>query len=446
VQLLGVELTPKPPVVNGLGGHKTRLGVSRRMLRLTLVGVLWSAVLLNWVAHGLAGSCSLANTSACVTLHQLRTAYQIQPLLARGIDGRGQTITVTARLVSPRLSARWDGPVSDIRSDLAAFDRLHGLPSVKLSIALPAGASPSVMYRADREEVLDVEMTHAIAPAAAIRVSPVAYPWTDSTLPRVNEYLISLVRHALQSSPQTDVISVSEAISDLCPTPVQYFALDRILRLAAARGITVVASSGDTGPSTPECGASYKGRWLYAVPGVGLPAADPLVTAVGGTRLLISPTGRYLGETAWQQNFFGSGTWSDWPGTFASGGGYSVYWAPPYQRGRIGGEDTRGVPDVAADADSNTGIVTAYVLNGQTEYAPASGTSASAPLWAGIVALADQYSHRRLGFINVGLYRIAESSHSTRPFTTSWWATTALASVPLGRPEPGTPRDRAGMR
>jgi subtilase family serine protease len=266
------------------------------------------------------------------------------------------------------------------------------------------------------EEMMDVEMAHAIAPGAAIRISPVAVPRTDLSLSRISEYLISLVRHALQSSPQSGVITVTESISDVCPTISQYYELDRLLRVAAARGITVVASSGDSGPSTPDCGDTVDGRWLYAAPGAGLPAADPLVTGVGGTRLRIGPSGQYLGERAWQQSFVGSGAWSDWPGSFASGGGYSVYPAPPYQRGRIGGDGARGVPDVAADADSTTGIVTTYVRNGRAGYMPAAGTSASAPLWAGIVALADQAAHRKLGFINTGLYRIAESPHYHEAF------------------------------
>jgi subtilase family serine protease len=64
---------------------------------------------------------------------------------------------------------------------------------------------------------------------------------------------------------------------------------------------------------------------------------------------------------------------------------------------------------VAADADPSTGLRLVSVVNGRTTYSTAGGTSASAPLWAGIIALADQYAGRRLGFVNAGLYRIGAS-------------------------------------
>ena len=147
---------------------------------------------------------------------------------------------------------------------------------------------------------------------------------------------------------------------------------------------------------------------------VVLVASDPLVLSAGGTTLDAShATGAWLGETAW-------GLPDGSPGSAfqASGGGFSrLFGRPSYQNGVPGIGSMRGVPDVAADGDPVTGIAVitgnpggGYAVSGHA------GTSASAPLWAGIIALADQYARRHLGFVNPALYRIARSSQYHRAF------------------------------
>jgi len=76
----------------------------------------------------------------------------------------------------------------------------------------------------------------------------------------------------------------------------------------------------------------------------------------------------------------------------------------------------RGVPDVSADADQDAGIVFGEVFGGRLFIAPAGGTSAAAPFWAGIVALADQYAGRHLGFINPAVYQVGRSAQYHRAF------------------------------
>jgi subtilase family serine protease len=127
---------------------------------------------------------------------------------------------------------------------------------------------------------------------------------------------------------------------------------------------------------------------------VSLPASDPLVLAVGGTALdATSPGGTYLGEMAWNG------------GDDASGGGYSRLFArPSYQDGVTRAHAGRGVPDVAANAYSETAMAIEY---SDGELRAATGTSASTPLWAGVIALADQAAGRHLGFVNATLYAIA---------------------------------------
>jgi hypothetical protein len=131
-----------------------------------------------------------------------------------------------------------------------------------------------------------------------------------------------------------------------------------------------------------------------------LPAADPLVLAVDGTKLTANDsTGAYIGETTMGLGRPGG------PG--GSGGGFSHRYArPAYQDGVPGIATTRGVPDVAG-AGAGSLIPIAFADGGKTYIMPLGGTSASAPLWGGLMALADQYAHHDLGFVNPAIYRIA---------------------------------------
>jgi subtilase family serine protease len=135
---------------------------------------------------------------------------------------------------------------------------------------------------------------------------------------------------------------------------------------------------------------------------VSLPASDPLVLGVGGTILDTTPGGAYLGEMAWNDN------------TEGSGGGYStLFRRPAYQHDLAQARATRGVPDVSANADPYGQMAVEWSfgqLRGDT------GTSSSAPLWAGVIALADQQAGRHLGFVNPALYAIGRSRAYHRAF------------------------------
>jgi hypothetical protein len=143
--------------------------------------------------------------------------------------------------------------------------------------------------------------------------------------------------------------------------------LHAALQQAADRHVTVVASSGDTGVISDNGPPKQ----------VSLPASDPLVLGAGGAALNASTvTGAYQGEMAWNAD------------TEASAGGYSsLFPRPAYQGGVQLIGRMRGVPDVAADADASTAM--ALTFTGGVLY-PAQGTSAATPLWAAVIALADQ--------------------------------------------------------
>jgi subtilase family serine protease len=172
----------------------------------------------------------------------------------------------------------------------------------------------------------------------------------------------------------------------------------------------VVAASGDIGAVGEPCHLieGLIGGTFPPVKEVNLPAADPLVLAAGGTTLTANPRSRaYLGETAW-------GLPDGDPGTQfqASGGGFSKVAArPSYQRGLTSIAAYRGVPDVASDASPHTGLaIVTSTSDDQYTISGGGGTSAAAPMWAGLIALADQYAGRHLGFVNAAVYRIGRSA------------------------------------
>ena len=152
------------------------------------------------------------------------------------------------------------------------------------------------------------------------------------------------------------------------------------------------------------------------VKGVLLLAADPLVLGAGGTSLTAShATSAWISETAWG---LASGNPGNQGGSFqASGGGFSQLFArPAYQAGVPGIGATRGVPDVSADASDRTGVAVVFSNGTQETVQSHGGTSASAPIWAALIALADQYAGRHLGLINPALYQIARSPRYHQAF------------------------------
>jgi len=354
--------------------------------------------------------CLLAQAS-CSAPHVFQVAYGIQPLLNRGIDGRGETVTVlepgpsaTPMTLPPGVILRpgQAPPAStDVRQDLKAFDSLFRLPAARIQLVTTLAGSGSP-WQAGEEEVQDTEMLHAIAPAATLRV--VVLPGNAlASAATATADMIAGLRLAVSG---TDVASISWSLGEHFFSTAQAAQMHSILAGAAARHVTVVATSGDNG--------AFSDAWFGGTPvkEVSLPASDPLVLAVGGTTLTAEPvTGAYLSETAWN----GQSGPSQAPG--ASGGGFShLYARPSYQDGVPGIGAVRGVPDVAADADQLGGSPVVFTSGGKTWITSAGGTSGSAPLWAGLMALADQDAHHDLGLVNPAIYRIARSSSYHQAF------------------------------
>jgi subtilase family serine protease len=362
------------------------------------------------------------SAATCYTPQQMDAAYGIWPLLLQGFDGRGETV------VMPELAEQQLDPpmVSDIRQDLAGFDQRFGLPAAPLEVTTryAPGASRWLSFY---EETLDVEIVHAIAPSAAIDV----VLFSLSTMASASTVISNMTDTVRLGTSHGDVISISEGVGENCAVGADVSRLHAALRAADLHHVTVIASSGDTGPVAVPCLGHFVMPDAVPPRAPSLPASDPLVLAVGGTSLTAShQDGGYIGETAWSLPLENRGV-----STLASGGGFShVFRRPGYQNAVPGVGGTRGVPDVAADASGHTGM--ALVISnglGRYEIGAAGGTSAAAPLWAGLIAVADQYAGHDLGFVNPALYCIGRSPAYHQAFhdVTTGNSTVMVAPYPV---------------
>lgn len=308
----------------------------------------------------------------CYSPRAYQVAYGVAPLLRRGIDGRGETVVFPELAASP--------PSMDIRNDLTAFDGTFGLPPARLRV-VNRFARSRTPYLAGDEEVEDIEMVHAMAPRATLAVVLLPEDSNPDSARFFTTAATQLVRAAV--ALHAAVISISASAGEHFFTRPEAARMHVELEDARAHRVTVVVSTGDLGAISD--GGPPKQ--------VSLPAADPLALAVGGTILdATRPGGRYLGEMAWNG------------GSDGSAGGYSSLFPRPRYQDGVNRAPGRGVPDVAANADSDTGMAVEY---GDHELRTATGTSASTPLWAGVVALADQEAHRHLGFVDPTIYAVA---------------------------------------
>ena len=341
------------------------------------------------------------SVATCYTPQQLQVAYGVKPILDRGIDGQGETV-VLPELAESRVNPPW---VTDMRQDMAAFDSLYHLPAARMRVGstLAGARSPWLAFE---EEVEDVEMVHALAPDATLVVLLLPANSLDNTANTVSA-AVSALR---LGSTEGGVLSISAAAQiggEHCVTRARAGSVNAALQTAASRHVTVVAASGDIGVVAEPCDvyAALAGTGPFTpVKEVNLLASDPLVLGAGGTSLTAShTTGAWQAETA-----FGLADGTAGSPFQASGGGFSrLFPRPGYQDGVRGIGATRGVPDVSADASGHVNLGLVLRNGSRSMISNAGGTSASAPIWAALIALADQYAGRHLGFVNPAIYQIA---------------------------------------
>lgn len=315
----------------------------------------------------------------CYGPPEILAAYDVSGAHARGITGRSQTIVIIDAFQDPML-----------QSDFDSFNTMYSLPAMTLPTpSTPDGVTPwnPTLFPTQpfwaREIAIDVEWAHVIAPDATLLLV-LAKTDQDADILSATKFAVD---HRLG-----DVISMSFSEAESCPTAQFLADQHRTFQRAVAKGITLVAASGDFGVAQHTCNGSF-------VNAAGTPASDPLVTAVGGTTLAVDLISKaYQSEVGWSR----------------SGGGFStVYKRPGYQARAVTSSKMRGLPDVALSADA-IGVTIAFALG---HPGGSVGTSAPTAEWAGIAALLGQgREEHRDGSLNSFLYRTARSHASQDAF------------------------------
>jgi len=287
-------------------------------------------------------------------------------------DGTGETIALIEMDHDPNLP-----------SDLATFDAKYNLPTPALSVVDQAGTQTDSGW--SLEEAMDVEWAHAIAPGANILVVEAAPAYSQS---QELQNLLNAVNTA-RNTAGVVAISMSWGFNEM---PNESSFDSYFTTPSGHQGITFIAASGDNA-------------------GVEYPSASPNVLSVGGTTLNLTSSGTSSSEAAWA----------------SGGGGYSSFEQEPSYQGSVQTSRTRSTPDVAFDADPNSGALVYSTAPGARtgSWQVVGGTSLGSPAWAAIIAIADQgRAVAGLGSLDgptqtlPALYAAAASSAASSDFNT----------------------------
>jgi kumamolisin len=264
-------------------------------------------------------------------------------------------------------------------NDIREYFQTQGLqaPTVKSISVDHAKNRPTTAQSADGEVMLDIEVAGSVAQGVAIAVY-----FAPNTARGFQDALSTAIHDQLN---KPCVLSISWGGAEVNWTAQSMDNFDQVAQEAALLGITITVASGDNGSSDGVADGRNH---------VDFPASSPHVLASGGTRLTVA-NGAIDQETVWNDGAQGG----------ATGGGFSTIFARPSYQSTYGSQTSRGVPDVAGDADPESGYN--ILVDGQQMVI--GGTSAVAPLWAGLVVLLSQKLNRRLGFVNPTLYNLQAS-------------------------------------
>ncbi len=327
-----------------------------------------------------------------LTPADLATIYDLAPLYGAGIDGTGQTIAIVGQ--------------SDIDPlDILTYQASFNLPANPPQVVL-YGADPGFDFGGAQDEAnLDLEISGAIA--------------RNATIYYVNSYDVNLSAQYAVDQNLAKVMSMSYGGCEFTNPETQ--TLRGVAQQANAQGITWMVASGDVGAAT--CDRESPTPQATKGDTVSSPASFPEVTAVGGTEFN-EGTGNYWSDannltSGSALSYIPERAWNDAApanALIAGGGGASAYFAKPvWQTGPgVPADGARDLPDVsfaASPLHDGYDIVTAGLLFSS------GGTSASSPLFAGIVALLNQSQAKAnpnapagLGNINPALYRLAQAT------------------------------------
>jgi kumamolisin len=270
-------------------------------------------------------------------------------------------------------------------ADLAAYFKGLGLTAPAITaVAVNGGKNaPSKPSSADTEVMLDIEVAASVAPGAKVAVY---------FAPNTDQGFIDAISTAVHDQAnKPGVLSISWGGPETSWTAQGMQALDAACQSAAALGVTITVAAGDNGSSDGGKGNN-----------ADFPGTSPHVLCCGGTKLEASGAA-IASEVVWNEQAIGDG---------ATGGGVSTVFALPAWQANAkvpkaaASAGGRGVPDVAGDADPNTG----YTVRVDGENTVVGGTSAVAPLWAGLVAVANAQLGTQVGFLQPVLYAAKAAS------------------------------------
>jgi kumamolisin len=292
-----------------------------------------------------------------------------------GLDGEGQCIAIIELGGGSR------------PADITAYFAKLGIPAPKVkSISVDhAKNRPTTPNGADGEVMLDIEVAGAVAPGALIAVY--FAPNTD------RGFLDAITTAIHDKVNKPSVISISWGAAEKNWTQQAMTSFEQAFADAALLGITVCCAAGDNGSSDGETDGTAH---------VDFPASAPHALGCGGTKL-VAANGAIVSETVWNAG-----------ANSATGGGYSTFFPVPDYQNDLGRTlSGRGVPDVAGDADPASG----YQVRVDGQDMVIGGTSAVAPLWAGLIALLNQKLSTPVGFLNPLLYGALRNKGVTRDIT-----------------------------
>jgi pseudomonalisin len=324
------------------------------------------------------------------------TIYDLNSLYAEGTTGTGSLIAIVGRSnIDP--------------SDITAFRATAGLAANNPAVIL-AGADPGLVAGDQDEATLDVEWSGAVAPAATVTLVVGASTETTDGVDLSAQYIVN---HALAR-----VVSISYGSCEQEMGIAELAFYDSLWEQAASQGMSALVAAGDAGAAGCYEGSSASGSGT-AVNGL---CSSPYATCVGGTEFNEGADDTqywaatnsanygtalsYIPEEVWNESGLAGGS-----GLWASGGGASVVYAQPTWQKGVGATSggMRTVPDLAVSAAEHDG----YVIYENGSYSVVSGTSASSPSFAGVMALVIQkQGGTGVGNANPGLYSLLSAAHN----------------------------------
>ena len=300
-----------------------------------------------------------------ITQDIIKTSYGFKPIHAAGIKGKGQQIAV----------ATYDG---FHLTDIQTFFTKSKISPAPVVDQVKFNGDPAIQEDSAAETALDAEFSGMMAPDAQIHVFASAENSDAGELALFT---------AILDDNRAKTVNYSWGTCETKVTPEHQADMDKVYARAAAQGTTILVASGDSGADG--CGDGTKiADW---------PASEPYALAVGGTSFALN--GSQLNESGW---------------TDGGGGVSGLYALPDYQSNFQSPYNKRSMPDVAFNADQNTGeqIWTSYP-DGTPHWLTIGGTSMAAPQWAGFIALVNQAranaGKSSIGFVNPVLYAMSAS-------------------------------------